>query len=183
MLPPCWQALGQADSLLLPQFSSVPGHFNHTSVIKQIFFLALFECTNALRSELAWLNLSCTFTTCLRVSPTLGQCTEFLPPTRNAWAPVNSCQCLWNCVWSLLSDVKSTLEHRTHTSLLKMRESQCFSGSKLLPGSFLEKSLQLYTSALLFPSFLKSKFLMRICLLLYLCFQSGGKVLLIKIFV
>lgn len=70
------------------------------------------------KKHLACLNLFCIFTAKLRLAPSLGQATEFLSSTRNAWAHVNSFQCLWNCVWSSLSDVKPMLEPRTSAYVL-----------------------------------------------------------------
>lgn len=125
LLPLHWQGLGQAGSVLLPQFSDVlavqptfsckadsppptPFYFN----------LQIPPSSELLNKYLAYLNLFCIFTANLKLAPSLGQDIEFLSPTRNVWAHVNSCQSLWNCVWSLLSDMKSMLEPRASTSVL-----------------------------------------------------------------
>lgn len=82
------------------------------------FHLQIPPSSELLKKYLTYLNLFWIFTANLRLAPSLGQDIEFLSPTRNAWAHVNSCQSLWNCVWSLLSDMKSMIEPRASTSVL-----------------------------------------------------------------
>lgn len=106
-----WCSCSSTDILLQSRFPTpppAPFYFN----------LQIPPPSELLKKYLTYLNLFCIFTANLRLAPSLGQDIEFLSPTRNAWARVNSCQSLWNCVWSLLSDMKSMLEPRASTSVL-----------------------------------------------------------------